>query len=300
MEKWVSVVVPSYGGAEHIGRCVESVLSQTYPYTECIVVDDNGLGTPMQLQTEEKLKQFMGNEKFRYICHEVNKNGSAARNTGVKFARGEYYCFLDDDDFFYPERVERQIEQLENAGEKVGVSYCSCTDIVNGKIVGQNIVSKSGDILEDLLLQRIRIGSSHIMVPKHVFEEINGFDESVTRHQDWEFLARLLARYEAVALPYVGDAKVSVGRNIPKSPDCAAELRMYYLDKMKNIIERCPHKKEIYTHHYIEIAKPYFYHGKWKQFFIYAKKSGNITKCVWKSVKYSVHVSIKKVKNRSY
>lgn len=298
MNKWVSVIIPSYGGAENIEKCVESVLNQTYANTECIVVDDNGVGTPMQKETEQRLKKFLNNSRFQYICHKVNKNGSAARNTGAKAAKGEYYCFLDDDDFFYPERVERQVKQLEELGSNYGVSYCSCVDIVNGAIVGKNIVQKSGNILEDLLLQNIRIGSSHIMVPKKIYDELGGFDESFVRHQDWEFLTRLLARYDAAALPYIGDAKVNIGRNVPKTPDQAAEFRLYFLQKMKPIIDSCANSDKIYKHQYIEIAKPYFYFKDFRKYNFYAKKSGDIVQCLWKSLKYTVHIWVNQIKNR--
>ena len=92
----VSVVIPTYGGAEFLKRCVDSVLSQTYPNIEIIVVDDNGLDTPNQLLTAKVMAEYNNNASVKYVCHKVNINGSAARNTGFKNSKGEYIALLDD------------------------------------------------------------------------------------------------------------------------------------------------------------------------------------------------------------
>lgn len=103
IEDLVSVIIPTYGGAEFLSRCVDSVLSQTYKNIEIIVVDDNGLDTPKQKETAIAMKKYSSLSNVKYVCHEVNKNGSAARNTGVKNSNGEYIALLDDDDVFLPE-----------------------------------------------------------------------------------------------------------------------------------------------------------------------------------------------------
>ena len=94
----VSIVIPTYGGSDCVKRAVDSCLSQSYSYLEIIVVDDNGEGTESQVKTYNSLSSLIESNKIRYICHEVNKNGSAARNTGVKASTGEYIALLDDDD----------------------------------------------------------------------------------------------------------------------------------------------------------------------------------------------------------
>ena len=89
----VSVIIPTYGGAEYLSRCVDSVLAQTYANIEIIVVDDNGLNTPKQKETASVMSKYSSLKNVKYVCHEVNINGSAARNTGVKNSDGEYIAF---------------------------------------------------------------------------------------------------------------------------------------------------------------------------------------------------------------
>ena len=77
----ISIIIPTYGGGEFLERAIESALAQTYDNIEVIVVDDNGIDTENQLKTATIMKKYEFNPKVFYICHEVNKNGSAARNT---------------------------------------------------------------------------------------------------------------------------------------------------------------------------------------------------------------------------
>ena len=89
----VSVIIPTHKGSENICRAVDSVLSQTYGSIEVIVVDDNGLGSEEQRKTEEAMGKYSGDSRVTYLTHKVNKNGSAARNTGLRASKGEYIAF---------------------------------------------------------------------------------------------------------------------------------------------------------------------------------------------------------------
>ena len=94
----VSVIIPTYKRSKSLNRAIDSVLSQTYPNIEIIVVDDNGKGSKYQIETEKSLENYIKTDKIKYITHDVNRNGSAARNTGFKHSMGEYINFLDDGD----------------------------------------------------------------------------------------------------------------------------------------------------------------------------------------------------------
>ena len=96
MEKaLVSVVIPTYKRPENLLRAIESVKTQTYPHIEIIVVDDNGMGTEWQQFTQCVLHELIEDNTILYIVHEVNKNGSAARNTGFAESKGEFVNFLE-------------------------------------------------------------------------------------------------------------------------------------------------------------------------------------------------------------
>ena len=103
MEK-VSVIMPTYGKPELLGRSIRSVQNQTYPEWELIIVDDNNPETEGRKQTETLMEQYAADKRIRYIKHEHNMNGSAARNTGIAAATGDYIAFLDSDDEYAPER----------------------------------------------------------------------------------------------------------------------------------------------------------------------------------------------------
>lgn len=105
-----SVIITTYKRPDFLLRAVKSVLAQSVP-TEVVVVDDNGLGTEDQLNTQIVLQPFL--DKITYLPLEKNGGACIARNEGVKIASGEYIFFLDDDDEFLPNKVEVQTKFLD-------------------------------------------------------------------------------------------------------------------------------------------------------------------------------------------
>jgi glycosyltransferase involved in cell wall biosynthesis len=112
----VTVVIPAYNGTDHIGEAIQSVLDQTYPHFELIVVDD---ASPDN--TAEVVKGFQ-DPRLRYIRHERNRLANAARNTGIRAAKGEVIAFLDQDDMFHPEKLRVHVEYLRGHPD-VGMTY---------------------------------------------------------------------------------------------------------------------------------------------------------------------------------
>jgi len=115
MHALVSVVIPTFNSSKYLKEAVESVLSQTYPHLELIVVDDGSTD-----ETREALVPFFSDHRVRYFYQE-NKGGAAARNLGIREARGEFIAFLDHDDVWLPEKIEKQLALFQN--EKVGLVY---------------------------------------------------------------------------------------------------------------------------------------------------------------------------------
>ena len=256
MGQLVSIIIPSYGGGDFINRAVDSVLSQTYQDIEVIVVDDNGLGTEKQVITGQRMSQYENNPKVKYVCHEVNKNGSAARNTGFRSSRGEYIGLLDDDDYYYPERIEKQIELLKTLSEDYALVYCGC-DIYQGeKKVGEKHPVDSSNMLFDLLAHKMAVGSSSILMRRSVYEKLGGFDESFRRHQDWEFTARIAASYKMKAIDVIGFRRYLEFRNSAKSPKQVKNYREHYLEKMKPYIAQLAEKqqKEVLIRNRVDVS----------------------------------------------
>lgn len=112
-----SVIITTYKRPVFLIRAVESVLAQSLS-AEVIVVDDNGKGSELQVQTEEVLKPFLG--QIVYLPLEKNSGACIARNQGIAIAKGKYIFFLDDDDEFLPNKVETQVGYLADHSEYDG------------------------------------------------------------------------------------------------------------------------------------------------------------------------------------
>lgn len=255
----VSIIIPTYKGIDTIGRAIESVLSQTYSNIEIIVVDDNGLGTPGQIETQ-KIVDGYNHSKIRYLCHKVNINGSAARNTGIKNASGEYIALLDDDDTFYREKIAVQVNYLKATNNEVGACYVGYEIIFPNGMKKIQPAHVEGKLTYAILHGDAHMPSSSIMFKKSAWEKIGGFDESFQRHQDWEFLVRLSTKYSIKSINEKLMSRIILKRNSPSSALKYETLRLYYLNKMENIILSLPSDKikKIYFKHYTDIAKEFF------------------------------------------
>lgn len=230
MDELVSVIIPTHRGSEYIARAVRSVQKQTYNNLEIIIVDDNGLGTEEQIKTQRVVSEFLNDSRVRYIAHEVNKNGSVARNTGAKAAHGEYITLLDDDDEYLPEKIQLEVNAFHKLDEEWGLVYCSYDENINK-------FKKSGNLLYEVLLHEVVIGSDSLMVRERVWEKLNGFDESFRRHQDFEFTARVAAHYKIKGIQECGIISYKIGRNDPKDMVQARAYREHYIDKMMPLIK---------------------------------------------------------------
>lgn len=268
MSNLVSVIIPTYGGAEYLKRCVDSVLAQTYQNIEVIVVDDNGLGTPNQLLTQGIMLDYEADTRVKYFCHEINKNGSAARNTGFSHSKGEYICLLDDDDEYCPEKIERQVNDL-NANPHCGLTYCQREMYVDGKLTSVKHAIKSNNYLFDLLTHKVGISSGTLMVRRTIWEQVGGFDESLRRHQDYEFTARVAAVCDIYPDDYLGLKKNIIGRNNAKSYSQAFEFRKKYMEKVQPLMAKLDKKQKraVVEQNYLGIAAQALSGGDYKTFF---------------------------------
>jgi len=112
----VSVIIPSYNCARYVEEAIESVLNQTYNYLEIIVVDDGSTDN-----TREVLKEYIGNGQIKYVYQE-NQGPGAARNTGIKCAKGDYIAFLDSDDTLTENSIEKRMNLIIRSPE-VGLVF---------------------------------------------------------------------------------------------------------------------------------------------------------------------------------
>lgn len=196
-EPLVSVIITTYAGSRVLPRAICSVQNQTYTAWELIVVDDNNPGTEERTRTEKVMAQYADNEKIRYIQHERNKNGSAARNTGIRNAKGEYISLLDDDDIYYPERLACCVAKLQEHPECDSVQ--TGVVVTDGKKVIDNVVQfNHKDPLRDMFFGNALGTGSNLFLSRKAVYDLNGFDESFLRRQDVEFMVRFYQKYKTV------------------------------------------------------------------------------------------------------
>jgi glycosyltransferase involved in cell wall biosynthesis len=104
----VSVVIPAYNAEDYVRQTLDSVLAQTFTDYEVIMVNDASTDS-----TPDLLREYERKGRFRVVTHEVNKGLAAARNSGIRCARGEFVTFLDADDLWRPEKLDYQLRVLE-------------------------------------------------------------------------------------------------------------------------------------------------------------------------------------------
>lgn len=217
--KKVSVIMPTYKRPLFLKRAINSILAQEYHNVEVVVVDDNNDGDPYREETEVVMNSFTSDERVIYIKHHTNSNGSAARNTGISNAKGEYITFLDDDDYFLPGRIMMSVAFLNKSTPDIGgccVNYIKkFKKLIYKKSDYESISSDCGNLLDG----SIDYGAgSTLMLKKSVLDQVKGFNTTYKCHQDWEFLIRILRTYKIVNLPYIGVVISSDGiRNNPNT-----------------------------------------------------------------------------------
>lgn len=273
MEPLVSVIITTYKGMDSIERAILSVVNQTYKNIEIIVVDDNGKNSLEQIETSNIVNKY---PNVVYIAHDVNKNGSAARNTGARNSHGEFLAFLDDDDEYTSEKIYLQMKKFSDLSKDYALVYCSFQDIDDMSGAKETFVAtKRGNILEYSLLDQVKVATSLFVVRREAFDKLNGFDESFRRHQDWEFVARLASKYKVDYVEEVCVIKHAEKRNSPRNIEKVEEFRMHYLNKLSNVISKLNNKKqkEVYCYHYLCFVKEYVKQKKWNKFIEYLIKS---------------------------
>ena len=236
----VTIVIPTYRRSDRISRAVESCLKQTCP-CEIIVVDDNGKGTPDQIQTENSLKEYIDKGELIYLVNEENRRASYSRNRGLEIAKGEYITFLDDDDEIHPEKLRKQAELLNKLGKEYSCCYTAYHKILkDGKVYGSD-ETVSGSVYPYALARVIYNGSgSNLLARTECAREIGGYDITFKKRQDMEFMARLLKNYK---LAYLDEDLLTIHYEIRENKltyEGLKEADEYWIDYFKDEIDALP------------------------------------------------------------
>ena len=262
----MSVIITTYHNEKLLNRAVESVLHQTYERIELIVVDDNPPESNARKATEAVMEKY---PQAVYLKHSENRNGAAARNTGIRAAKGEYIAFLDNDDVYFSGHVADCVNILEEHPE-YGAVLCGVVK-VGGGICWDLIPAVTGDAVKELFLRETALGTgSNIFVRTFLVKDIKGFDESFQRHQDVEFCIRLFSKCRTFGLPEVQIVKGIDGfSNIPDF-ERFLQTKKHFIAKFRGEIEALNEQEQ----------KRYF-SGQYSSLLYTACREGNRKQIQW-------------------
>lgn len=214
MQPLVSVVIPTYNRPDLLKRAIQSVSEQTFQDFEIVVVDDG---------TEERAKEVVDtfdDDRIRYIEHEENKGSSAAKNTAFRAAKGKYIAILDDDDYWEPEKLGRQVHALEGAPSDVGFSFTAGREIFDER-EGITKAPEGINNYHDLSLRSFSaIIDSSLVFKRSLLDTVGMYDESLPTHTGADFVIRLtkhaqgIGINESLVVRKIESGHVQMGSNI--------------------------------------------------------------------------------------
>lgn len=219
----VSIVIPTFRRPYRLKRALTSAAKQTYQPIEIIVVDDNGINSADNHNTQLALKE-LDIDNIIYLEHTVNKGASAARNTGIKHAKGEFIAFLDDDDECNDVYIEKMLDSLLSSPSKTGAVYCNYAfydhryDRLSSSSSVTTMQWNNGNIYPKLLSGWCPM---FLMVKKECFEKVGYFDTSLVSFEDFDLWLRVAQHFEFTynKEPLVVKHQFENGQQLSLDPD---------------------------------------------------------------------------------
>jgi glycosyltransferase involved in cell wall biosynthesis len=248
----ISIIIPCYNSEKNIANTISSVLDQTYDNYEIIIVDD--VSTDKTFEICSKLAEK--NNKIKCFKLEKNSGGpSYPSNFGVSKASGDYVAFLDHDDIWFPNKLEKQVSLLVDKNLDMVSSYVTSVD-TNNKEQTIKIIQESS-YLAEILQRNFLTTLSTIVVKKEVFEKIGGFDISLKGPQDWDFYINFFSK--GFTFDYV---KETLAKHMGSEANISATItfdkfekdRLYIFNKYKKFYEA---DKKIYSNYLRSVGIQY-------------------------------------------
>ncbi|NQW15883.1 MAG: glycosyltransferase family 2 protein [Chloroflexi bacterium] len=192
----VSVIIPTHDRPVRLRRAIQSAIEQTYTNLEIIVIDDASESSPQNVISE------LDDRRISLLQLETNSGASAARNAGIARATGEYLAFLDDDDRWAPAKIQKQLALFQTSGPEVGMVYCWMEFVDgSGRQVGARRSELHGKVFDQVLGSQRLGGCPTLMVRASAAKQIGGFDESLRRGNDGDFIRRMCRDFEVDYVP---------------------------------------------------------------------------------------------------
>lgn len=230
----VSVVIPTRNRAHMLGRALRSALAQTTQPSEIIVVDD-GSSDESRLVVEA-----FGSDLVRYVSHENQQGASAARNAGVDLARSELLAFLDDDDEWLPEKLEKMSAVMSRSSPEVCAVYCGVHVIgPSNEVASTWTPGREPRVIGDFL-QSTGFMTSVPIIRRDCLTAVGSFDEDLPGGQDFDLWIRLAQHYAFVPVPAVLVRHHIHGGQITTDRRAKLLSKRAVLEKHRTLFERHP------------------------------------------------------------
>ena len=183
----VSVIVPTYNRLKKLPITINSILNQTFDDFEIIIVNDG----EDEISVQKVISEF-NDSRIHYLINQRKKGANGARNTGLEQAKGKFIAFLDDDDLWYPQKIQKQLQLFYQSQNKVGLVY-SGFEIVSAndpQFSKKIFPQKKGKLLNDIIIGNF-IGSPTPLIRRDILFDAGPFDESLKSSQDWDLWIRI-------------------------------------------------------------------------------------------------------------
>jgi glycosyltransferase involved in cell wall biosynthesis len=239
----VSAIITTHNRASLLPRALDSVLNQTYPYIEIIVIDDGSTDN-----TQNVIKSYVN--KYPAIISILNEQSMGAcygRNMGFKRASGKFVTGLDDDDEWLPQRIERFVEEYRPSMSMIGA--------------GSNVVLEMGEVefmphtpgqlsvinLDDMLYKNVF--GNQAFIERERMLELNGFDESLPSAQDYDMWLRVIEKFGSAVNIQEALQNIFVDHNCNRITLSTGKFSGYFLcyRKHKHLMSRSHRRFQLFT-----------------------------------------------------
>lgn len=283
----VSAIITTYKrDLRTLRRAINSVINQTYKDLELIVVDDS----PASYEKRTEIREYVNSITeipVTYIQHERNMGACVARNTGIDHAKGEYIAFLDDDDEWLPNKIEKQIVHFRDG---VGMVYCGSQTMNDdtGYVQIRETSFQSGNVFDTLILGNYIGSTSFPLLRKDILLEIGKFDPEMKSAQDYDVWLRIARKYnieyteEPLVLYHVHD-----GEQISKNAG-------YIIRGLERIIKKnmdyLQDHRDVLGLRILKITPYYAKENKGKALRMWLKGAGMRPLCLIDNLRYLAHI----------
>ena len=269
----VSVIIPTYKRSDLLMKAIASVQEQTYQQIEILVVNDNEKGDEYSCRLANMLAEIH-DPRLQLIEQEKHINGAAARNAGIRAAKGEYISFQDDDDYWEPNKLEIQVHHLQSLDKSWGAVACMKRFYRDGRLVGASLPFSDKNLLLRILEGTVSLGTGAVLIRRTALDDAGYFDENLRRHQDVQLFARIASKY-SVALDkvYLHNRELKDSQNRPTA-DSILEIKRAFFNSIEDLITAYPARiqKRIYALHYFEAAHCFLKEKRYRETWTFGKR----------------------------